>query len=201
MMLRLRAIFAVMFFSCLVSLPGKAAAAEVGAGDWHGLELGVALNNWRNSGDNHAGYQVLLAFRPSQQHRFQARYTDVSNDASNGWSAFKDIITLCDLRSDCDSSDSEGRTIREHALLYQYRAWGRSSSQGAAEVWIGGGPGWIRETLRQPVGEARQVRRDTGVAWSTQLVGRGSRFYTAFTFEGNTEINGALVGLGFGFGF
>ena len=46
MMLRLRAIFAVMFFSCLISLPGKAAAAEVGAGDWHGLELGVALNNW-----------------------------------------------------------------------------------------------------------------------------------------------------------
>ncbi|MCD1631157.1 type II toxin-antitoxin system CcdA family antitoxin [Marinobacter shengliensis] len=192
---------AVIFcFGCLL-LPGQAVALEPGEVEWHSFELGVSLNNWRTSGDNHGGYQASLAFRPAERHRWQARYTDVSNDVSNGWSAFKDIITLCDLRSDCDSSDNEGRTIREHAVLYQYRVWGKGDSQGAAEFWLGGGPGWIKETQRQQNPALKQVRRDTGVAWSTQLVGRGSRFYTALTLEGNTEINGTLVGLGFGFGF
>jgi hypothetical protein len=86
-------------------------------------------------------------------------------------------------------------------VLYQYRVWGKGDSQGAAEFWLGGGPGWIKETQRQQNPALKQVRRETGVAWSAQVVGRGSRFYTALTLEGNTEINGTLVGLGFGFGF
>lgn len=201
MIMRFGAPSGVVLCLCWLLLPGQAVSAEQMDAEWRRVELGLSLNTWRTGGDYHGGYQVSLAVRPAEQHRFQARYTDVSNDFSNGWSAFKDILTLCDLRSDCDFDDTAGRIIREQALLYQYRVWGRGDAQGAIDLWFGGGPGWIKETLRPSDAMPRQVRRDTGVAWSAQLVGRGSHFYTQLTLEGNSEINGTLAGLGFGVGF
>ena len=191
----------VLLCFCCFLLTGQAIASDSESADWRRLDFGLSLNSWRTGGENHGGYQVSLAVRPAERHRWQARYMDVSNEFSNGWSALKDILTLCDLRSNCDSSDNAARTIREHALLYQYRVWGRGGDQGAAELWLGGGPAWIKETRRQHTAVPRNVRRNTGVAWSAQLVGRGTRFYTAFSLEGNREINGTLAGLGFGVGF
>lgn len=187
-------------YCCLLLLFNPPAqAAETADNSWRKLNVMASANSWRTRGESHGGYQLAIVLRPVERHRLMARHTEVSNDFSNAFSAFRDILTFCDLRSDCDS-ERTGRTIRETALLYQYQVWGHTHPHSATEIWLGAGPGQIRDVVRDP-GIERGAREETGIAWGLSLVARGSRFFTALNIEGNSEINGTMVGLGFGVGF